>query len=193
MKNGASNHFAGSSTSLSARSLLFRSIFSSCERKGSACTKQRNSCAVQRQQTNLGVTACDPDHHTESIWDPVLAQGQTRGPCLCRRSRVRPIGFCAPESVATRALELNMMFVVVQLIRRMSQSMFSALCHMFEISDDQWCMTTKQNSLRTGQPRSPCDPMFPLFRSNAISAYHPVFTDAVLEQFVWRELVLNAV
>ena len=71
--------------------------------------------------------------------------------------------------------------------------MFSTLCHVFEISDDQWRMTTSQNSLRTAQPRSPCDPVFPLFRSHAISAYRSVFTDAVVEQFVWRELVLNAV
>ena len=75
----------------------------------------------------------------------------------------------------------------------MSQSMFSTLCHEFEISDDQWCMTTSLNSLRTGQSRSPCDPMFPLFRSHAISAYRSVFTEAVVEQFVWRELVPNAV
>ena len=71
--------------------------------------------------------------------------------------------------------------------------MFSTLCHVFEISDDQWCMTTSLNSLRTGQPRSLCAPMFPLFRLHAISAHRSVFTDAVVEQFVWRELVLNAV
>ena len=71
--------------------------------------------------------------------------------------------------------------------------MFSTFCHVFEISDDQWCMTTSLNSLRTGQPRSPCAPMFTLFRSHAISAHRSVFTDAVVEEFVWRELVLNAV
>ena len=101
--------------------------------------------------------------------------------------------FRAQEYVARRALELNMMFVAVDLIRRRSQSMFSTLCHVFEISDDQWCMTTSLNSLRTGQPRSLPDPVFPLFRSHAISAHRSVFTDAVVEQFVWRELVLNAV
>ena len=110
---------------------------------------------------------------------------------LSRTTRTRR--FRAPENVARRALELNMTFVVVELIRRRAQSMFSTSCHVFEISDDQWCMTTGLNSLRTGQPRSPCAPMFPLFRSHAISAYRSVFTDAVVEQFVWRELVLNAV
>ena len=111
-----------------------------------------------------------------------------------RLSRTTPTRrFRAPEYVARRALELNMIFVVVELIRRMSQSMFSTLCHKLEISDDQWCMTTSLNSLRTGQLRSPCDPVFPLSRSHAISAYRSVFKDAVVEQFVWRELVLNAV
>ena len=38
-----------------------------------------------------------------------------------------------------------------------------------------------------------CSNVSALFRSHAISAYRSVFTDAVVEQFVWRELVLNAV
>ena len=78
-----------------------------------------------------------------------------RGHSLFRRlSRTTPTRrFRTPEYVARRALELNMMFIAVDLIRRRSQSMFSTLCHVFEISDDQWCMTTSLNSLRTGQFR----------------------------------------
>ena len=96
------------------------------------------------------------------------ARGVDADSLFQRLSRTTPTRrFRAPEYVARRALELNMMFVAVDLIRRRSQSMFSTFCHVFEISDDQWCMTTSLNSLRTGQPRSLPDPVFPLFRSHA--------------------------
>ena len=69
MKNGASNHFARSSTPSSARLLDLAGTTSRAARRGAVLAHNRASpVRSNRSAMNLGVTACDRDDHTESIY-----------------------------------------------------------------------------------------------------------------------------
>ena len=69
-----------------------------------------------------------------------------------------------------------------------SSSKNNVSCDTFDSSHDEYCVTTSAIPLRTGKHPSPCNLVFPLLCSHAVSFHGSVLTDAIMERmWHWRK------